>query len=310
MDIENLKRDIPPLDFTQQVFRSPEQQEYFRHYKLDFEDHYPELQHFFGSIDSGDYQLACHYYRSPAPKGCCFIFHGYYDHAGLFSRLIEFCIQRQLSVVIYDLPGHGLSSGERVSINDFADYQRVLDDVLERFEGELPDPWYGIAQSTGAAVLMGYLLDNPQSIFTKTVLLAPLVRPRSWSSISMLATVLRLFGRQFPRWASNCSNDESFKQFIAEQDPLQSPTISLAWLVALKKWMKRFLLHKPCEHGPLVVQGKKDSTVDWLYNVGVIKKKFPKGKIVYLETARHHLANENDVNMAKLSAQLEKFLLV
>lgn len=301
---------MPALDFTQQVFRSPEQQEYFRHYKLDFEDRYPELQHFFGSINSGRYQLACHYFRCSAPKGCCFIFHGYYDHAGLFGRLIEFCIQRQLSVVIYDLPGHGLSSGEQVSINDFADYQLVLNDVLERFEDELPDPWYGIAQSTGAAVLMDYLLDNPQSIFSKTVLLAPLVRPRSWSSISMLATVLRLFGRQFPRRASNCSNDKSFKQFITEQDPLQSPTVSLVWLGALKKWVQRFLLHKACKHGPLVVQGKKDSTVDWLYNIGVIKKKFPNASTVYLNTARHHLANEDDDNMARLTEHLETFLLI
>jgi alpha-beta hydrolase superfamily lysophospholipase len=126
----------------------------------------------------------------------------------------------------------------------------------------------------------------------------------------MVANVLRLFGRQFPRWASNCSNDKSFKRFIAEQDPLQSPTVSLVWLAALKKWVKRFLLHKPCEHGPLVLQGKKDSTVDWLYNIGVIKKKFPNAQTVYLETARHHLANEDADNMKKLTQQLEMFLLV
>lgn len=307
MDVEALKKNLPPLDITQQ-YRSPEQQEYFRHYKLDFEDRYPGLQHFFGRIDSGEYRLACHYFRCEQARGSCFILHGYYDHAGLFNHLIDYCIQRQLSVVIFDLPGHGLSSGEQVSINDFSDYQAALNTVLERFEGELIDPWYALAQSTGGAILMDYLLDNPQSIFSKTVLLAPLVRPKGWAGAAVLGSLLKLVTRRFPRRPSNSSSDEGFKKFINENDPLQSPVLSVVWLTALRRWVARFLLHKPCEHAPLVVQGKKDSTVDWLYNIGIIRKKFPRAEICYMDNARHHLANETEQKRAKLYRLMDSYL--
>jgi alpha-beta hydrolase superfamily lysophospholipase len=308
MDIEKLKRDMAPLDFTQQVFRSPEQQEYFRHYKLDLEDRYPELQHFFGSIESGAYQLACHYYRSPAPKGCCFILHGYYDHSGLFGHIIDFCIQRNLSVVIFDLPGHGLSSGERVSINDFSEYQTVLNDVLTYFEDALPDPWYAIAQSTGGAILMDYLQENPRSIFTKTILLAPLVRPMGWKITSILITLLKTFIKKIPRSASNSSSDKTFKKFIKNNDPCQSPTVSLVWLSSLQRWIKKFLASQPCHHGPLVIQGRKDSTVDWLYNMGIIKKKFPAVDVIYIDGARHHLANEREEILERIFQEMDNYL--
>lgn len=308
MDVEVLKQQLQPLDFTQASFVSSEQQEYFRHYKLDLEDRYPGVQHFFGAIPGDGKSLACHYFRCPQARGGCFILHGYYDHSGLFTHLIDYCIQRRLSVVVFDFPGHGLSAGERVCVEDFADYQQVLNDVMDYFEEEFPDPWYAIAQSTGSAVLMDYLLDNPQSIFTKTVLLAPLVQPLGWASVTRLAKILGLFLRRFPRRPSKSSSDPAFLQFIAEQDFLQSPTVSIIWLKALRRWIKGFLLKPACEHTPLVMQGREDSTVDWRYNIPVIKKKFPGSSVVYLDGARHHLANERSEIRDQLYRKMDAYL--
>ncbi len=309
MNIESLKKNLQPLDISQSVFRGAEEQAYFRHYSLDFEDRYPGLVHHFGSIQSGEYSLACHYYQCENASGSCFILHGYYDNAGLFIHMIDFCIRRNLSVIIFDLPGHGLSTGEQVSINDFSEYQLVLNDVLEFFEDACVDPWLAIAQSTGGAILMDYLLENPQSIFTKSILLAPLVRPMDWAWVSILTVILKSFIKKVPRRIANSSSNPCFGEFIKNNDPCQSPTISVRWLNALRQWKKRFLARSPVEHAPLVIQGKKDNTVDWLYNMAVIKQKFPKAKIVYLNDARHHLANEREEIRQELYQEMERYII-
>jgi len=308
MNIDALKSNLRPLDISQPAFCSAAEQEYFRYYNIDFEDRNAGVEHFFGSLASGDYQLACHYFRCASARGSCFILHGYYDHAGLFSHIIDFCLQRQLSVVIFDLPGHGLSSGEQASIKDFADYQAALNSVLDYFAQDLPAPHYAIAQSTGGAILMEYLLANPQPVFAKTVLLAPLVRPMGWALISTASELLRPVKQRIRRRPSNSTTDAAFRQFVNSHDPLQSKTVSITWLLALKQWIKRFLLSATSGHAPLVVQGEHDSTVDWIYNINVIKRKFPHCKIAYLASARHHLANESEEIRKEIFQQMDQYL--
>ena len=40
------------------------------------------------------------------------------------------------------------------------------------------------------------------------------------------------------------------------------------------------------------MQGEADGTVDWPYNLEVLKAKFTEPQILMLPEARHHLANE------------------
>ena len=40
------------------------------------------------------------------------------------------------------------------------------------------------------------------------------------------------------------------------------------------------------------MQGEADGTVDWPYNLKVLKAKFDQPQILLLPEARHHLANE------------------
>ena len=42
--------------------------------------------------------------------------HGYYDHVGLYGHLIKDLLLRDIAVVTFDQPGHGLSSGDRANI--------------------------------------------------------------------------------------------------------------------------------------------------------------------------------------------------
>ncbi|MEB3734885.1 alpha/beta hydrolase [Halopseudomonas pachastrellae] len=50
-------------------------------------------------------------------------------HMGLYRHLIQWGAGAAYAVLAFDLPGHGLSSGERASIDCFLRYQKVLDGV-------------------------------------------------------------------------------------------------------------------------------------------------------------------------------------
>jgi alpha-beta hydrolase superfamily lysophospholipase len=45
---------------------------------------------------------------------------------------------------------------------------------------------------------------------------------------------------------------------------------------------------------PLVVQGQEDKTVDWQYNMPVVKEKFNSAKFFYIKNGRHQLVNESE----------------
>ncbi len=57
---------------------------------------------------------------------------------------------------------------------------------------------------------------------------------------------------------------------------------------------RRFVRYPRTDIVPLVIQGQNDRTVDWRYNLRIIKRLFVP-RIVYLPTARHHLVNESPV---------------
>lgn len=308
MNLTALKARIKPLDISRPPAISDEERDYFRHYGLDFEERFPEVTHYFGQLESDHFHLVTHYFRHSAAEKTCFIVHGYFDHVGLFSKLIDFCLQKKISVVAFDLPGHGLSTGARASISSFSHYQQSLMSILAFFRGVAPAPWYAIGQSTGAAILMDFILSTGSATFDKTVLLAPLYRPAGWGSSRHLHTIVYPFFKQFRRHFSANSHDGEFVDFLRRRDPLQHNYLSLVWVAALKKWLRHYDSLPQSEYAPLIIQGEEDTTVDWRQNIPVIRKKFPRAKVLYLKEGRHHLANEREDIREKILAAIDLYL--
>ena len=309
MDFLSLKGKINPLDLSVAPVPSQAVHAYFDFYGLNLEQHYPAVKHYFGTVDSVGYQIACHYFKCPSATGQCFIVHGYYDHAGLFSHMVDACLSQQYSVVLFDLPGHGLSSGEPSAIGDFAEYQSVLRDLIARFKAHSELPMSVIAQSTGAAVVMDYLLTEQAPVFEKQVLLAPLVWPVKWRQSMWLYHLVRSFLKTVPRHFAKSSHDPVFLDFIKNRDPFQSRILSLQWVGALKKWISYFQsLPANQQLTPLIIQGDDDQTVDWQRNLPVIQEKFPQAKTVYLEGAGHHLVNEMPELRESMIATIKTYL--
>ena len=156
--------------------------DYYGFYNLDFSEAVPGLQHTVGWLESGRHRLVVQRFEHPYPRGTAVVCHGYYDHVGLYGYLIEFLLEQGLTVVTFDQPGHGLSTGERATIGSFDEYVQALTDVIVHPQAALPGPWYIIGQSMGGAITMEYLARQPDHGFREVVLLAPLIRPANWSA--------------------------------------------------------------------------------------------------------------------------------
>ena len=120
--------ELPPLAAQaspdSQTTLTADERQYLDFYGINFESEFAGLQHSLGTIESCQQRLAVHVLRQPQATRVLLLVHGYLDHVGLFGHLIRFGLERGYTVVAFDLPGHGLSSGERVSIEDFSDYRR------------------------------------------------------------------------------------------------------------------------------------------------------------------------------------------
>ncbi len=241
------------------------------------------------------YQLWTQVWSPAEPIGTVFVVHGYFDHLGLYRHLLALLLERRWRVVLWDLPGHGLSSGKRACIDDFAHYGECLTALQEQLEvkGLAPKPWLGMGQSTGASILATDALSRPNDDrWAGLVLLAPLVRPAGWPQASWLHRLVGPFVQSVPRRFRDNSTDAEFAAFLREHDPLQPGHVSVNWVSAMRRWMPQLLALPPSDLPTLILQGEQDLTVDWEWNLAVLERKFSNARIQRHPEARHHLVNE------------------
>jgi len=289
---DHLRASLRPLAAAQPL--SVEALAYQRFYGLDFAQHSLPVKRALGRFAVGHYELVSQAWWPPQPVATLFLLHGFYDHMGLYRHVIEWALQQNFVVISCDLPGHGLSSGERASIEDFAEYQAVLQGLFAEAQSlDLPQPWHLCGQSTGGAIVLDHLLNNGTSSPAQgqTILLSPLVRPRSWGWSQLSYYLVKPFVKGIARRFSENSNDPAFLPFL-QADPLQPLRLPTAWVGALARWIKRIEAAPRSSRRPLIVQGQADMTVDWVHNLEVLRSKFDQPQVLMLPEARHHLANE------------------
>jgi alpha-beta hydrolase superfamily lysophospholipase len=275
---------------------------YASYYGLNFaelDDELTDVRSSIGTFTSGPYEIVCQHFQpagSP-PRKTAFLLHGYFDHAGLYRHLIKHLLKHDIGVVIFDLPGHGLSSGATASINSFQEYIEAFVQCLKlASEQKLATPWIAIGQSTGGAILMDALLeerlvqDFPMQDF---VLLGPLLRPRHWSRSKILFSLSRLFVASTPRKFSKNSHDVEFLEFLENKDELQSRILPRDWVQAMIDYINRFEAAPRTKQSLQIIQGKGDGTVEWETNIPKILEKFPDSEVHLIEEAGHHLVNES-----------------
>ena len=288
-DPDALRASLQPLSVAQPL--SSDGRAYQRFYSVTGAG---SVRSWLGRMDVGGYEIVGQVWIPDQPVATLFLVHGFYDHMGLLRHLIDWAMKMRFAVISCDLPGHGLSSGSRASINDFAEYQTVLERLFEEASKlRLPQPWHLCGQSTGGAILIDHLLNHGDQSPAQgqVILLAPLVRPRAWGWSKLSYYLLKPFVKGIARRFSENSNAPAFLPFLMA-DPLQPRRLPTAWVGALARWILRVESAPASVRSPIIIQGEADMTVDWGHNLAVLNEKFRQPKILMLKQARHHLANE------------------
>lgn len=303
-----VRASLKPLVPGAPTLLTPDEDAYLRHYGIHFAASIEGLAHQLVRIETDTHTIAAHLWTPRDATGSAVVIHGYYDHAGLYGNLIRFLLDRGLAVLTFDLPGHGLSTGEPANIETFDHYVAAFDACFRAFEAHLPAPRHLFGQSTGGAIAMEWLLANELTRatvpFEKIVLLAPLVRPYLWPVNRIMYEVARRTIKERPRtFVSNADNVE-FIEFLRDHDPLQARSLPVQWVTAMQAWRKRFERYRATDLEPLVVQGHADRTVDRRYNVRVIERLF-RPRVFYIPEARHHLVNESPLVRAQIFAAID-----
>lgn len=245
------------------------------------------------------------------------LLHGYFDHSGLYRHLIKHLLKLGITVCIFDLPGHGLSSGKRAAISSFEQYQSCFKSILTT-QLDLNKPAHLIGQSTGAAIIAdtlsstvdksfgGLLLEDVKQL--DAIFLAPLLKPVAWVKAEILHSLLRTRKTYWPRRFLDNSHDQEFLRFIKDEDPLQHQELSVEWVGALREWLPE-MLTRPTYDGVgniTIIQGTEDETVDWRYNLNVYRKLFPMNSAVTIKGAGHHLVAESEEYRNKVFAAIDR----
>ncbi|MGD6874717.1 alpha/beta hydrolase [Sutcliffiella horikoshii] len=226
-------------------------------------------------------------------KGLVTIVHGYLDHSGALSNIIQTLVSEGYGVITFDLPGHGHSNGDRGDINDFSEYVQALHAVHSHIiqKGITHNRWSIMGHSTGAAIILTYM-NEYACPFDKVILVAPLIQPYLWSFSKF---GVKLIGEKKFHLHRTFRKNSSDQEYLArvKKDPLQFTKLPIKWLQSLERWNSSLSKQlSGSEKALFIIQGNKDTTVDWRYNLNFILKKYPNSTCVLIDGANHQLFNE------------------
>ncbi len=314
MDPDKIRSMLPKLEAMFEAEYWPELnaagKKFFARYHLDYREKVSGLKQGLQRFPWKHGELVVYHWLLADSRGTVFLVHGYFDHSGLYGSAVRFWLSQGYSVVAFDLPGHGLSSGNRACIESFDYYSEAFASLVMSLKG-LPKPFIAMGQSTGGSVIMNAMLDKkfkiPQRFFVIKFLLAPLIRSRGWPLMKWLHLFLSPFVKSIPRkFIDNCDN-QKFLDFL-KKDPLQARRISTVWVGAMKAWIKKCRRMKPGDHKFYIVQGDNDITVDTAYNSKEIMRICPRSRVHTIEGMNHHIVNESPKFRKQVFAYLKECL--
>ncbi|HEX5175387.1 MAG TPA: alpha/beta hydrolase [Chthoniobacteraceae bacterium] len=207
--------------------------------------------------------------RTGAPsgqaKGTVVITHGRGEHSGRYIHVASALMTHGFAVALFDLRGHGRSSGRR---GDLPGYASLLDDlgcVLQRTCVDAAVPMFLFGHSLGGQIVLNYLIRNEEKNCRGAVVASPYLRlafrPERWRVA--LAGILR---RTLPAITlrtflapSRLSRDEAHLVSLPDHDLIHH-RISSRMFDAIEQGAAAALTGAPRMHVPLLlIHGANDS---------------------------------------------------
>lgn len=309
--VDLLREELPLFDPSRATLCDVQLQNYYARYRL---SELPEdVSYSAGFHRLKDLQLFLQFFSRRGAKGTVVLVHGYTDHSGLYRHVIKHLLMNRWNVFTYDLPGHGVSTGEPLLIDRFDHYVIQLQQLVSVYRAYLIGPVVMMGQSMGGSVVLSFLKASSQQQKTAwsvqgAILLAPMIRPADYDWMSRLYPWVFWWLKRFKRRFAESSHDQAFLDFRSQEDPLQHRYIPLKWIGAMLNWVKQTEQSNPCEDDVLVIQGTGDQTVNWPHNLEVLKRLLPSAQWQLIDDAKHHLVNESECYRQQVFASIDDYL--
>jgi alpha-beta hydrolase superfamily lysophospholipase len=195
--------------------------------------------------------------------------HGYGEHSERYAEVVQQWTQRGLLVATYDLRGHGRSEGPRGHIEEFRDYVRDAQDLLQELERR-PE-W----KRLGRPILFGHSLGGLIAVHVA------LAAQRRYRAVALSSPFLGLalavprvkkwLGRAASRWLPRLSqpaglqgSDMTHDAEIAaryDADPLSLKHVTARWFTEVEQAQGDALALAPAFSLPLLVQAAGNDRV-------------------------------------------------
>lgn len=269
---------------------------YLDFYGLDF----PAAEHRWGFVDSAGGRIFVQGFEPEESAGTLLFIHGYMDHSGCQAPVVEDALSRGWAVYLMDLPGHGLSDGKRCDIGRFEDYGEAARAFLEAVQAESRDACRLVAagHSTGCAAWLLCLL-NRENPFESLVFGGPLVRSASWEWSKAGLFLGSAFMRELPRGPHM---GPELIPYPFGTDPLGAESFPVHWVEELFSWNERNAAYGTLALPLTVLQGDKDTVVDWRFNLPFLEARITGLRVVSVKGGTHHVFRYADTLREPLEA--------
>jgi len=93
------------------------------------------------------------------PKAILIFVHGLSEHVGRYNTFTNYFTVRNYGVCMYDMRGHGKSTGRRTHVNRFYDYLYDLSQFIEFIKKESPNaPIFLVGHSLGGQIVLNFIV--------------------------------------------------------------------------------------------------------------------------------------------------------
>ncbi len=232
-------------------------------------------------------------------KADVLIVHGFAEHSGRYNELVDTLIKEGFGVLIFDLRGHGRSSGRRGDIVSFEDY---LNDIhsIRKIIKDSSKPLFILGHSLGGLLVLLYA-QRYQKGLSGVIACSPYLR-LAFQPPTIKVLLARMIVRFLPHLqmgneidATMLSHDpEKVKAY--QEDPLVHHVVTPRWFLGSLHYQKRVFDEVGEIKIPvLLLHGKGDGITAWSATMEFFEKLITKDKQIKLfENLYHELFQEKE----------------
>ena len=190
------------------------------------------------------------YYQKWLPEGSPLailaIVHGFGEHSGRYSTVVNHLTSRGFAIYGFDHRGHGRSPGQRGHINAWDEYRGDVSAFLKTIQAQNPqEAIFLMGHSMGALIVLDYVLRRPEKLAGTIVSGTPIdpvgfAKPYLITLARLLSRILPKFPIKIPFDAATISRDADVVAAY-QQDPLVHCLATPRWGTESQKtiqWIK------------------------------------------------------------------------